>query len=406
MKILLINKFHYLKGGSEKYYFELAKLLKRNGHELAFFSMYDEKNITTVEKEYFTDNIDMNTMSKIKALRIIYSIKNKKKIKKVLDEFKPDIVHLNNFQRHLSASIIEPIKKRNIPVVYTMHDIQPICPAIQMLDNHNNICEKCMRGKYYWCIINRCNKGSFFKSILGATEGLYYKINKIYSKKIDLIITPTNFYAELLEKDGINKNKIITIHNFIDEKEYNMETTEGEYALYVGRLSREKGIFNLLEAIKRSNGKKLHIAGEGPEKEEISLFIQRNDLEDQIKLLGFLDKKEIMKEIAYSKFVVVPSIWYENGGYSTMEASAIGKTVLASNIGGIPEVILDGNTGILYEHNDIDDLTKKINMLFHRKNLDKEYGMAGKNYIKENFSAEKYYNSIIKVYEKLVKEKK
>ena len=116
MKILLVNKFHYLKGGSEKYYFELAELLKKNGHEVAFFSMEDEKNIKTDCKEYFVKPIDLNSSNKLKALDVIYSKENKRKMEEALDDFKPDIVHLNNFQRQLSASIIEPIKKRKIPL--------------------------------------------------------------------------------------------------------------------------------------------------------------------------------------------------------------------------------------------------------------------------------------------------
>ena len=158
MKVLLVNKFHYLKGGSEKYYFELGELLKSHGHEVAYFSMEDEKNISTGDKEYFVEKLDLNTGSKLKAFDVIYSKKNKKKMEEALDDFKPDIVHLNNFQRQLSASIISPIKKRNIPIIYTAHDVQAICPAIIMLDNNQEICEKCMGGKYSNCFKNKCNK--------------------------------------------------------------------------------------------------------------------------------------------------------------------------------------------------------------------------------------------------------
>ena len=139
MKVLMVNKFHYLKGGSEKYYFELADILKENGHEVAFFSMDNEKNISTGEKEYFVEKIDLNTGSKLKAMEVIYSKKNYKKMLQAIDDFKPDIVHLNNFQRQLSASVVKAAKKRNIPIVYTAHDLQAICPAISMLDANNNV---------------------------------------------------------------------------------------------------------------------------------------------------------------------------------------------------------------------------------------------------------------------------
>ena len=145
MRILLVNKFHYLNGGSEKYYFELGKLLKKNGNEVAYFSMRDDRNIKTGDKEYFVEKIDLNTGSKLKALDVIYSKENYKKMQEAIDDFKPDIVHLNNFQRQLSESIVECCKKNKIPMVFTAHDVQAICPAISMLDGY-------LRKMYEWKI--------------------------------------------------------------------------------------------------------------------------------------------------------------------------------------------------------------------------------------------------------------
>ena len=158
MRILLINKCHYLKGGSEKYYFELGELLKEHGNEVAYFSMEDDKNIKTGDKEYFVKKSDMNSKNITKAFSVIYSRANYKKMKEALKDFKPDIVHINNFQRQLSASIIKAIKEENIPIVFTAHDVQAICPAITMIDNDNSICERCMHGKYINCIKKKCNK--------------------------------------------------------------------------------------------------------------------------------------------------------------------------------------------------------------------------------------------------------
>ena len=142
MKILLVNKFHWLKGGSEKYYFELGQLLKGHGHEVAYFSMENEKNIHTGDKEYFVKASDMNSKNITKAFSVIYSKENKKKMEEALDDFKPDIVHLNNFQRQLSASIIDPCIKRDIPIVFTAHDVQAICPAITMMDINKKLHKK------------------------------------------------------------------------------------------------------------------------------------------------------------------------------------------------------------------------------------------------------------------------
>ena len=406
MKVLLVNKFHYLKGGSEKYYFELGELLKSHGHEVAYFSMEDEKNISTGDKEYFVEKLDLNTGSKLKAFDVIYSKKNKKKMEEALDDFKPDIVHLNNFQRQLSASIISPIKKRNIPIIYTAHDVQAICPAISMLDNNQEICEKCMGGKYSNCFKNKCNKGSTLKSLLGAIEGKYYRNNKIYTDKIDAIITPSKFYKNKFIEDGVNENKIIALHNFINIDEYNVNVEDDGYAFYFGRLSKEKGILNLIDAfsnlIKENNNfqdKKLLIAGDGPEKEKINRKITDEKLENNIVLVGYLNQDMLRNYIRKCRFSVVPSVWYENCPYSIIETQVIGKPIIGSNIAGIPEMVVDKHSGFIYKFDDIDDLANKMKILFSNKKLAQEYGENARRDALIEYDSEKYYDEIIRLYE-------
>lgn len=403
MKVLLVNKFHWNKGGSEKYYFELGQLLKEHGHEVAYFSMQDEKNIKIGDKEYFVPKFDLNNSSKLKALDVISNKENGKLMAKALDEFKPDIVHLNNFQRQLSASIIKPIKERNIPIVFTAHDVQAICPAITMMDNEKNTCELCMNGKYINCIKKSCNKGSKLKSALGAIEGYYYRNHKIYTNKIDYIITPSEFYRTKFIEDGVNENKIQAIHNSIEMNDYNVETKDEGYALYFGRLSKEKGILNLINAFTRCNNGKLYIAGEGPEKENIENIIKQNNLEERIKLLGFLNKEQMTDITRKCKFVVVPSIWYENCPYSILETLAIGKPVIGANIGGIPELVNDGENGYIY--NTVEELTEKMTKLFSDKELVDEFSKKSKDLAKENYNREIYYNKLEKIYKNLIKEK-
>ena len=406
MKILMVNKFHYLKGGSEKYYFELAKILREKGHEIAFFSMQNEKNIKTDCKEYFVDSIDLNSNNKTKALEVIYSKQNKKKMQEALDEFKPDIVHINNFQRQLSSSIIEAIKEKNIPIVFTAHDVQAICQEIKMLDSDKNICEKCKKGKYINCIKKKCIKDSTLKSVLGAIEGYYYRYKKIYTKKIDYIITPSEFYKQKLVEDGIPKEKIEAIHNFVELEEYDIETQDEGYALYFGRLSKEKGILNLIEAFSKTKMGILYIAGEGPEKENIEKFIKEKDLSERIKLLGFLKSNEMKKCISKSKFVVVPSIWYENCPYSVMETLAIGKPVLGADIGGIPELVKNNENGLIYKYDNIDELSEKMQQFFENTDLTNKMGQNAKENAKKLYSKEIYYDKIIKIYQKLLENAK
>ncbi len=399
MKILLVNKFHYLKGGSEKYYFDLANLLKENGHEVAFFSMQDEKNIKTDCKEYFVENSDMNSKNIFKALDVIYSKKNKKAMEKALDDFKPDIVHLNNFQRQLSASIIKPIKKRNIPIVFTAHDLQAICPAIVMLDNEKNICDKCINGKYMNCIKGKCVKNSSLKSLLGAIEGKYYRNKKIYTKQIDKIITPSKYFKTMLVKDGVKADRVEILHNFIDVDEYSAKIEDEGYAFYYGRLAKEKGIFNLLNAINKVKNKKLLIAGEGPDKEKIEKYIIENNLKQNVKLLGYLKTNQIKEYVRKARVIIVPSICRENCPYSILETLAIGRPIIGSNLGGIPELVVNNECGYIY--NDEKTLIEKLEKLLNDEALAKKMGENAKKIANEKFSKDAYYSKIITLYEQL-----
>lgn len=400
MRILLVNKFHYLKGGSEKYYFELAEMLKEHGHEIAFFSMKNEKNIKTKNKEYLTEEINLNGGNKLKAFNIICSKDNERLMEKALNEFKPDIVHINNFQRQLSASIIKPIEKKKIPIVFTAHDLQAVCPNSAMLRNER-ICEECKNGQYINCMKYQCTKGSKLKSILSVLETRYYRKHKIY-EKFDCIISPSSFVGNKIKEELPGIKRIEAIHNYIDLNQYsNCETQDEGYALYSGRISEEKGIINLVKAFQSIQNGVLYIAGDGPEKQKIEKFIKENNLEHRIKLLGYLNSETMKKTLASSKFLVLPSIWYENCPFSIIEALAIGKPVVASNIGGIPELIEDGTNGYLYQYDNIEKLKEALNKMFETNEYF-ELSKNAKESAKLKFSKDKYYKELIKIYEEVL----
>ena len=399
MRILLVNKFHYLRGGSEKYYFELAQLLKSKGHTVGFFSMKHEENITTGDAEYFVEEIDLNTGSKLKALDVIYSQENKRLMAKALEEFKPDIVHINNFQRQLSASIIDAIKEKNIPIVMTAHDLNPICPASIMLYN-GEVCDDCITKGYAHCIKKKCVKGSTLKSTLGVMEKKYYDIHKVF-RKIDCIISPSEFNKNQLVNGKLKYNEIVTLHNFVNESEHN-EYVLGDYAFYLGRLSKEKGILNLIEAIGDIPNAKLLIAGDGPERERIEAYISEHKLDGRITLLGYQNQDSIHKYITNSRFVVIPSICNENCPYSVLEAMEIGKPIVASRIGGIPELIADGENGYLYKADDINELKEKLTLLLDDDEKVNSFAQKSRELYESYYSPDSYYNELIKIYNKVM----
>ena len=411
MRILLVNKFHYLKGGSEKYYFELGKLLKEHGNEVAYFSMEDEKNIKTGDKEYFVDKFELTSKNIWKVHDVIYSKKNYKKMCEAIDDFKPDIIHLNNFQRQLSSSVVFAAYDKKVPIIYTAHDVQAICPAITMLDSNGNVCEKCIGGKYNNCIENKCNKGSMLKSVIGAHEGKFYRKNNIYKDMVNYIVTPSKFYKMQFIKDGYDEKKVIAIHNFINVDEYTLETKNENYALYSGRLSKEKGIINLVEAFKKLledkeinniDNIKLYIAGDGPCKEEIEKYINNNNLKDKIILLGYLKQDDLKEYTRKASFIVVPSIWYENCPYSVLETQAIGKAIIGANIGGIPELVQNEKNGFIYKYDDVNELKEKMKKLFNDKELANEFGKNAKKFAREEYDKNKYYEKIINIYKNSV----
>ncbi|WP_294952871.1 glycosyltransferase family 4 protein [uncultured Eubacterium sp.] len=399
MRILLVNKFHYLRGGSEKYYFELAQLLKSKGHTVGFFSMKHEENITTGDAEYFVEEIDLNTGSKLKALDVIYSQENKRLMAKALEEFKPDIVHINNFQRQLSASIIDAIKEKNIPIVMTAHDLNPICPASIMLYN-GEVCDDCITKGYSQCIKKKCVKGSTLKSTLGVMEKKYYDIHKVF-RKIDCIISPSEFNKNQLVNGKLKYNEIVTLHNFVNESERN-EYVLGDYAFYLGRLSKEKGILNLIEAIGDIPDAKLLIAGDGPERERIEAYISEHKLDGRITLLGYQNQDSIHKYITNSRFVVIPSICNENCPYSVLEAMEIGKPIVASRIGGIPELIADGENGYLYKADDINELKEKLMLMLDNDDKVNRFAQKSRELYESYYSPDSYYIELIKIYNKVM----
>ena len=408
MKVLLVNKFHYVKGGSETYYFGLGELLRQNGVEVVCFSMQDEKNIPCEQEKYFVSHIDFNAemglFQKIKAgLNMLYSREAKKKFEQLIKDEKPDIVHLNIFQSHLTGSIVDVAKKYKIPIVYTAHDLKSVCPDYRML-SHGQICEKCLSGDYKNCFRSGCMKDSKLKSLLATLEAYEYKRRKIY-QKIDLVITPSAFYKEKIEQSGVMACPIVHIPNFLPVgTEYKASGVKGEYFLYFGRLSREKGVLTLLDAYERANvDLPLYIVGTGPEEEAIQERVEKLNGKEKVRLLGFRQGEELKGLVKNSRCVILPSEWYENGPYSVMEAMAAGKPAIVSNLGGLPELVEDGVTGYVVSAFDAAALGAAMEKV---ERLSDEalsaMGKAAAEKAREKFDGSKYVEELLQKYEELI----
>lgn len=345
MKILMVNKFLYPRGGSESYMLKLSNQLKSMGHEVEYFGMYDEKNTVGNSSGLYTTNMDFHSKGLSRFLypfKIIYSIDAQKKIGKVLDNFKPDVVHLNNINFQLTPSIIYAVKKRNIPLVQTVHDYQMICPNHLLYSfNEAQPCERCIKGLKLNCLKYSCIHNSKVKSFLGVIEAWIYSILKTY-KKVDLYICPSKFLEnKLLGTSEIYLGKTFAIHNFIEKNDISEKNdTENPYIVFVGRLSREKGVELLGQTAKLLPEYQFVVCGNGPDDECLKNI-------SNVTLKGFATGKELTDIMSNAKLLIAPSICYENNPLSILEAHSMGVPVVTMNYGGMAELVEDGKTGVL-----------------------------------------------------------
>lgn len=403
MKVLQVNKFFYLKGGSESYLFSLIDGLKDNGLDVAEFAMADPRNATSDWSRYFTSNIDYNTTNIIKkiqyAIKILYSVEARENIARLLDAFNPDIVHLHIFQHQLSPSILPEIKKRNIPVVYTAHDLKSVCPNYQMLCN-GHICEKCKGHAYYNCLIHKCTKNSYLKSSINTIE-MYFHLWRKYYDLIDLIITPSNFHREKLIEFRFPENKVIHIPNFVDQSTFTPAYHSEGYFIYLGRLAKEKGILTLLQAMEKVRKGKLIVIGTGPLESQIRQQISSPGLHN-VEMVGFQQGTALTRYIKDAMFSVLPSEVYENGSISLLENFACGNPVIGANIGGIPEHITDGIDGLIFQSKNHDDLAEKINILLSDPKRLETMGHSARQKVETLYGKKQHIQKMIATYEQLI----
>lgn len=399
MRILLVNKFLYPNGGSETYIFKLGDYLKEKGHEVEYFGMEHEGRCVGNRVNAYTSDMDFHGGSKLSKLtyplKTIYSLESRRKIRLVLDDFKPDVVHLNNFNYQLTPSIILEVvkwRKQNkckCTIVFTAHDGQLVCPN-HLMQNYftKQPCTECLNGSVKGCVKNKCIHGSTVKSVIGAMEKVFWDRIKVY-KLIDLVISPSAFLAKKLNINKEISGRIIVLHNFVDNCVINKGHKE-EYILYYGRYSEEKGIKTLLQVCKALPEQKFIFAGSGPMEQEVNGV-------DNVVNVGFKSGKELQSIIANACFTIVPSECFENCPFTVMESQMYGTPVIGADIGGIPELIEVGKTGDLFESGSAKDLKEKVEKLWNDKNRLNTYTDNCADIKFDNI--DKYYKKLMKIYQ-------
>jgi glycosyltransferase involved in cell wall biosynthesis len=404
MNILLINNFYYNRGGDCTYLFYLKKLLEENRHKVVIFSMNHPQNFYSEYSPYFVSYINYaeevkkkNIYSGIKVLfRSIYCVEARRNIERLIKDTKPDLVHLNNIRHHITPSILWSIKNHNIPVVWTLHDYQLICPNISFVSG-GRICEKCKKRKYFWPPLVRCKKDSLLASTLAAIEHTMQILSKVYDLA-DAYICPSDFLKNKFMEYGFHEEKLLRLNNFIDSSLIDEDQYIGDYYLYIGRLSEEKGVSTLIDAVLKLNYGRLKIVGDGPQKEELSLYVKSKNAANRIEFLNHKPHNEVIELLKKCKFLIVPSEWYENFPYTILEAFACGKPVIGARIGGIPELIKENETGLTFKPGDSDDLRFKIAYLSNHPGKIREMGSSARAYVKQDLSPGKHYEKLMEIY--------
>ncbi len=409
MKLLIVNKFLFPNGGAETYIFNLGRELQKQGHEVEYFGMDHPERIVGNHAESYTSAMDFHT-GKLQRIfypfKIIYSLEAERKIRAVLEDFDPDIVHLNNFNFQITPSVIYEIRRwgketgRYIPILYTAHDYQWVCPNHMLyIPERGEVCFRCEGGKFGACTKYRCIHNSRIKSLLGTIEaGLYHRMRTY--EKVDLIICPSKFMKNRLETSGVLRDRLKVLYNFQEGMKNNERKAEAlsekkEYVLYFGRFTREKGIPALLDACRQLPDIRFIFAGSGEYEAELSGCAN-------IKNVGFQTGEELRKLIREAQFSVFPSEWYENCPFSVMESQIYGTPVVASDTGGVPELIEDGVTGELFEPGNVRELANKIQSLWYNK--EKLQGYTDNCRKKKFVTVSEYAENLISICRELLQE--
>lgn len=396
MKILIVNKFYYSRGGDCTAVLSQENLLKSKGHEVAIFSTQHPDNLYTSWSTYFPEGIsfNMNNSSKMKAgLRLFYPLDVRKRFLQLLDNFQPDIIHAHNIHSHISPFIIKLAKKRNIKVIWTLHDYKLICPAYTLFRNRD-ICELCI-SKSNNVLRKKCIKNSYIASFMGYLEQKIWNRTTL-ERYTDYFISPSHFLKEEMSKGGFNTNKITVLHNFIgnDIITQSIPDKKDDYYCFVGRIVEEKGV-DILLSVAKELPYQLKVIGGG---KLLNAFKQEYSGYKNIEFLDQQDHEKTLKLIKYARFMVVPSLWLENNPYSIIESLCMGTPVIGANTGGIPELISINKNGLLFSPGNPQELKEQIIRGFNLLSDTFDHKKIAA-YARQKFSADLFYDKLIQLYE-------
>jgi glycosyltransferase involved in cell wall biosynthesis len=402
LNILLVNKFLHPRGGDAAATLSTGRLLEQRGHRVTHWGMASTLNPPFEYQETFVPHVDLNDDSTPAdwlriAANLLYSWDAKRRIDQVVLRAKPDLVHLHNFAHQISPSILHVLRKHRIPCVMTMHDYKLVCASYSLLSK-GSPCERCRGGRYYHCVLQACVKNSRAKSLLNTVEMyLHHGLLDIYNS-IRCFIAPSQFLKRKVESMGFKK-PVVHLMNFIELQEVALASEVEERSIaYVGRLSPEKGVMTLVKAARLVPDLTVKLIGDGPERAALERAAAAAGMRN-VRFLGHLSGEALRGEIRSATCAVLPSECYENNPRAVLEAFALGKPVVGSRIGGIPELVQDDVTGITFAPGDARDLADKLSFAISDGARLARWGASARSFVESACSAETHYRGLMAIYQ-------
>lgn len=409
MKILMVHKFYYIEGGAERYFFNLSELLQREGHQVIPFAMQHPRNEETPYSSYFVDYFEPDKeMAKLglmngarAAARVIFNYQAQDRIEALIDEIQPDLAHVHGVYHHLSPSVLFSLKKKHLPVIFTLHEYKILCPDYLFLDSQGRVCERCA-GKHFWhAVAKKCFRDSLAASALVSVESYAHRLLRTYHRKVDLYLSPSKFLRSKMIQYGFPEEKVEWLPYTIPIDLYEPQYSHQGYFVYVGRLSHEKGIAPLVHAMKRIPHARLKVLGTGRLGEPLQAFVRQEGLKN-VEFLGHQSGQALRETVKNAMFVVVPSVVYDNSPLTIYEAFAHGKPVVGAEIGGIPELIDPGKDGFLFKAGDEDSMVAVLNQMLECQADYPAMGKHGREKAVSLFGPEAHVKKIQEIYQRFV----
>jgi glycosyltransferase involved in cell wall biosynthesis len=387
MRILLVHNFYREPGGEDVVFAHERKLLERNGHEV----------IT-----YTRSNDEANNSSLLDRLHLLKTVvsahDSKKEITQVIHDKRPDLAHIHNTFMMVSPSIYKACSDAQIPTVHTVHNYRMLCPATYLFRD-GKVCEECITDGLLSGVRHGCYRESRVNTAAVAVMLKVHRVAGTWATKVNAFISLTEFAKQKLIANGLPAERIHVKSNFVDQDPGQRDGT-GEYALFVGRLSPEKGVDTLLKAWALLKSPiPLKIVGDGPERAQLEAQSQQLG-NTNVDFLGRLDQDQIKGVMKKSRFLVLPSLWYEGFPMVIAESFACGVPVLGSRLGAMQEVISDGHSGLHFTAGSADDLAQKAGWAWEHADEMVAMGRNARSEYEAKYRPEGNYAALMTIYQK------